>query len=61
MWDWFPLTDPDFMLSVLTCGSCNVWNDTGYCSKAYDNLYSGAERGDEPGASGSRSSTRCSR
>ena len=21
MWDWFPLTDPDFMLSVLTCNS----------------------------------------
>jgi peptide/nickel transport system substrate-binding protein len=40
MWDWFPLTDPDFMLSVLTCNSFNVWNDTGYCSKAYDTLYS---------------------
>jgi peptide/nickel transport system substrate-binding protein len=39
LWDWFPLTDPDFMLSVLTCGSWNVWNDTGYCSKAYDQLY----------------------
>lgn len=39
MWDWFPLTDPDFMLSVLTCGSWNVWNDTGYCSKDYDGLY----------------------
>lgn len=39
MWDWYPLTDPDFMLSVLTCGSWNVWNDTGYCSKAYDQLY----------------------
>lgn len=39
MWDWFPLADPDFMLSVLTCGSWNVWNDTGYCSKAYDQLY----------------------
>ena len=40
MWDWFPETDPDFMLSVLTCGSWNVWNDTGYCNKSYDNLYS---------------------
>jgi peptide/nickel transport system substrate-binding protein len=39
MWDWSPLTDPDFMLSVLTCGSFDVWNDTGYCSKAYDKLY----------------------
>ncbi|MGO8960310.1 MAG: ABC transporter substrate-binding protein [Streptosporangiaceae bacterium] len=40
MWDWYPETDPDFMLSVLTCGSWSVWNDTGYCSKAYDSLYS---------------------
>ena len=40
MWDWFPETDPDFMLSVLTCGSWSVWNDSGYCSKAYDSLYS---------------------
>lgn len=39
MWDWYPLTDPDFMLSVLTCGSWTVWNDTGYCSKTYDGLY----------------------
>jgi peptide/nickel transport system substrate-binding protein len=39
MWDWYPLQDPDFMLSVLTCGSWTVWNDTGYCSKAYDALY----------------------
>src|ERR1700735_2544658 len=39
MWDWEPLTDPDFMLSVITCGSWNVWNDSGYCRKAYDSLY----------------------
>lgn len=39
MWDWVPLIDPDFMLSVLTCGSFNVWNDTGYCSKPYDQMY----------------------
>jgi peptide/nickel transport system substrate-binding protein len=39
MWDWQPLIDPDFELSVLTCGSWNVWNDTGYCSKSYDQLY----------------------
>jgi peptide/nickel transport system substrate-binding protein len=39
MWDWQPLIDPDFMLSVLTCGSWNVWNDTGYCAKSYDQLY----------------------
>ena len=40
MWDWYPETDPDFMLSVLTCGSWTVWNDSGYCSKRYDALYS---------------------
>jgi peptide/nickel transport system substrate-binding protein len=39
MWDWQPLIDPDFILSVLTCGSWNVWNDTGYCNKSYDQLY----------------------
>ncbi|HEY7359455.1 MAG TPA: ABC transporter substrate-binding protein, partial [Streptosporangiaceae bacterium] len=39
MWDWGVLPDPDFMLSVLTCVSWNVWNDTGYCSKSYDGLY----------------------
>ncbi|MGN6175011.1 MAG: ABC transporter substrate-binding protein [Streptosporangiaceae bacterium] len=39
MWQWGPLYDPDFILSVLTCGSWNVWNDTGYCSKSYDSMY----------------------
>jgi peptide/nickel transport system substrate-binding protein len=39
MWDWAPLEDPDFMLSVLTCGSWYVWDDTGYCNKNYDKLY----------------------
>jgi peptide/nickel transport system substrate-binding protein len=39
LWDWAPLFDPDFMLSVLTCVSWNVWNDTGYCSKTYDSMY----------------------
>ena len=48
MWDWYPLTDPDFMLSVLTCGSWNVWNDTGYCSKTYDNLYQAQSAADQP-------------
>jgi peptide/nickel transport system substrate-binding protein len=39
MWDWYPLSDPDFMLSVLTCVTWDTWNDTGYCSKTYDSLY----------------------
>src|SRR5215469_1467951 len=40
LWDWGVPPDPDFMLSVLTCVSFNVWNDTGYCNKSYDSLYS---------------------
>jgi peptide/nickel transport system substrate-binding protein len=39
LWQWTGLTDPDFMLSVLTCESYSVWNDTGYCNSAYDNMY----------------------
>ncbi|HET8604986.1 MAG TPA: ABC transporter substrate-binding protein [Marmoricola sp.] len=39
MWDWVPLVDPDFILSVMTCGSYNNWNDSGYCNPAYDKLY----------------------
>ncbi len=39
MWDWFPAADPDFILSVLTCDQWGDWNDTGYCSPAYDKLY----------------------
>ena len=39
MWDWVPLIDPDFMLSVVTCGQYNGWSDTGYCNKAYDAMY----------------------
>jgi len=48
MWDWFPLTDPDFMLSVLTCVSWNVWNDTGFCSKTYDNMYAAQSAATSP-------------
>ncbi len=39
MWNWVPLEDPDFILSVLTCGTYGSWNDTGYCSPQYDRLY----------------------
>jgi peptide/nickel transport system substrate-binding protein len=39
MWDWFPAADPDFILGVLTCDQYGNWNDTGYCSAAYDKLY----------------------
>ena len=39
LWDWYPLPDPDFILSVLTCQQFGFWSDTGYCNKAYDALY----------------------
>ena len=49
MWDWQPLIDPDFELSVLTCGAWNVWNDTGYCDKSYDQLYQAQSAAMAPG------------
>jgi peptide/nickel transport system substrate-binding protein len=39
MWDWVPLIDPDFMLSVVTCDQYGGWSDTGYCNSAYDSMY----------------------
>ena len=39
MWDWFPAADPDFILAVLTCDQWGNWNDSGYCTEEYDNLY----------------------
>jgi peptide/nickel transport system substrate-binding protein len=39
MWDWVPLIDPDFMLSVVTCAQYGGWSDSGYCNKAYDSMY----------------------
>jgi peptide/nickel transport system substrate-binding protein len=40
LWDWTALIDPDFMLSVVTCGQLGGWSDTGYCNKSYDAMYS---------------------
>ena len=40
MWDWTALIDPDFMLSVVTCGQYGGWSDTGFCDKKYDKMYS---------------------
>jgi peptide/nickel transport system substrate-binding protein len=40
MWDWVPLIDPDFMLSVVTCAQYGGWSDSGYCNKPYDAMYS---------------------
>jgi peptide/nickel transport system substrate-binding protein len=39
MWDWVPLIDPDFMLSVVTCAQFGGWSDSGYCNSAYDAMY----------------------
>lgn len=40
IWDWGCSTDPDCILSVLTCDNWYTWNDAGYCNKEYDKLYS---------------------
>jgi peptide/nickel transport system substrate-binding protein len=39
MWDWVPLEDPDFILSVMQCSQYGSWSDSGYCNSAYDKLY----------------------
>ncbi len=39
MWDWIPLQDPDFMLSVLTTGQWKSWSDSAYTNPEYDKLY----------------------
>ena len=39
MWDWVPLIDPDFILSVVTCGQYGGWSDSGYCNAQYDQWY----------------------
>jgi peptide/nickel transport system substrate-binding protein len=40
MWDWVALIDPDFMLSVVTCAQYGGWNDSGFCDKKFDAMYS---------------------
>ncbi len=39
MWGWGPDPDPDFMLSTFRTSQCEVWDDTCYSNKTYDNLY----------------------
>jgi peptide/nickel transport system substrate-binding protein len=39
MWDWYPLIDPDFILSVITKAQWAGWSDSGYDNPAYDKLY----------------------
>ncbi|HEX6207753.1 MAG TPA: ABC transporter substrate-binding protein [Actinomycetota bacterium] len=41
-WGWFPDADPDFILSVMTCGQRppdGIWSDSFYCNEEYDRLY----------------------
>jgi peptide/nickel transport system substrate-binding protein len=37
--DWIAKWDPDFMLSLFTCGQRGNYNEAAYCSKAYDAAY----------------------
>jgi peptide/nickel transport system substrate-binding protein len=39
MWDWYPLIDPDFILSVLTRDQWGSWSDTGFDNAKYNKLY----------------------
>lgn len=39
MSNWVPPVDPQFVVSVLTCGQWGNTNDSGYCNPTYDALY----------------------
>ncbi|CAN5229250.1 ABC transporter substrate-binding protein [soil metagenome] len=41
-WGWFPDPDPDFILSIFTCGQRppdGIWSDSFYCDEEYDRMY----------------------
>jgi peptide/nickel transport system substrate-binding protein len=41
-WGWYPDPDPDFILSVLTCGQRppdGIWSDSFFCDQQYDDMY----------------------
>jgi peptide/nickel transport system substrate-binding protein len=41
-WGWYPDPDPDFILSVMSCGQRppdGVWSDSFYCNEEYDQMY----------------------
>jgi peptide/nickel transport system substrate-binding protein len=40
IWDWYPYYDPDYILSVFTCGQYGNLSDSAYCDKDYDAMYS---------------------
>ena len=39
MWGWDAYIDPNFILSVVTCGQLGAESDSGYCNKKYDALF----------------------
>ena len=39
IWGWGPDPDPDFMLSIFTTESCDVWSDGCYSNPEFDKLY----------------------
>jgi peptide/nickel transport system substrate-binding protein len=39
IWGWGSDPDPDFILSVLTCGQFMFWSDTFWCNEEYSRLY----------------------
>jgi peptide/nickel transport system substrate-binding protein len=41
-WGWYPDPDPDFILSIFTCGQRppdGIWSDSFFCDKEYDRMY----------------------
>ncbi len=48
MSNWVPPVDPEFVLSVLTCGQLGSTNDSGYCNPEYDALYAQQSITDDP-------------
>jgi peptide/nickel transport system substrate-binding protein len=39
MWGWDAYIDPNFILSIVTCGQRGAESDSGYCNPAYDALF----------------------
>ena len=39
IWGWGSDPDPDFILSVLSCGQFMFWSDTFWCNEEYSRLY----------------------
>jgi peptide/nickel transport system substrate-binding protein len=39
MWGWAAYIDPNYILSVLTCGQRGALSDSGYCNPTYDRLF----------------------